>query len=88
MSRKTQGSGRPSVPVFLPKGLAYSPELAIGTILVAVLLVLLVGFCLATTMPLTEREMAPASVPETISTPQGGGGNGGMTLRQALKRAL
>jgi len=88
MTRKAKSSDKPSVPVSSPKDIEYSRELAIGTLLVAVVLVLLFGLCIATTEPQSERGAGSVRVRESISTPQGAGGNGGMTLQQAIKRAL
>ena len=88
MARKAGSRDEPSVPVSSQKDIEYSRELAIGALLVAVVLVLLFGFCIASTEPQSERGAGSVRVRESISTPQGAGGNGGMTLQQAIKRAL
>jgi len=62
-------------------------ELAMGTFLIIVLLILLVGTCILTTQPLWERGNDFRFQREYA--PQGaGGGTGGMTPQQALKKAL
>jgi hypothetical protein len=88
MTREAQNSGRPSVPVSSKRGIAYNRELAIGTILVVVVLILLFGLCIATTMPASEREMGSPGARENVSKPKRAGGNGAMTLQQAIQNAL